>query len=62
MGQTGAEGVLEIWRASLYRLCVPGPRRAVDGGLIDHALNGANAPKSIFDSDADHAAIERVVR
>ncbi len=41
---------------------MPRPRRAAEGGLIYHALNRANARLAIFDSDADYAAFERVLR
>jgi len=41
---------------------MPRPRRAVEGGLIYHGRNRANARVALFDSDADYAAIERVLR
>ncbi len=41
---------------------MPRPRRAAEGGLIDHALNRTNARLAVFASDADYAAFERVLR
>jgi putative transposase len=40
---------------------MPRPRRAAEGGLIYHALNRANARITIFDTDDDYAAFERVL-
>jgi putative transposase len=40
---------------------MPRPRRAAEGGLIDHALNRSAARLTIFDSDDDYAAFERVL-
>jgi putative transposase len=40
---------------------MPRPPRAAEGGLIDHALNRANARMSIFASDDDYAAFLRVL-
>ena len=40
---------------------MPSPPRAAEGGLIEHALNRANAHLTIFACDDDHAAIERVL-
>jgi putative transposase len=37
------------------------PKRAADGGLVYHVLNRANARMTIFESDADYAAFERVL-
>jgi putative transposase len=41
---------------------MPRPRRAAAGGLIYDALSWANAQLAFFDSDADYAAFERVLR
>ena len=47
---------------SLDSLCPMGrPRRADDGGLIDHVLNRANARMTIFGNDGDYEAFERVL-
>jgi putative transposase len=40
---------------------MPRPRRAAEGGLIYHALNRANARRTIFDTDDDYAAFERAL-
>jgi putative transposase len=40
---------------------MPRPRRAAEGGLIYHTLNRATARLTIFDSDDDYAAFERVL-
>jgi putative transposase len=40
---------------------MPRPRRAAEGGLIYHVLNRANVGLTIFESDDDYAAFERVV-
>jgi putative transposase len=40
---------------------MPRPRRAAEGGLIYRALNRANARLSIFETDDDYAAFERVL-
>src|SRR5580698_6912385 len=40
---------------------MPRPRRAAEGGLVYHALNRANARMTIFESDDDYAAFERVL-
>jgi putative transposase len=40
---------------------MPRPRRAAEGGLIYHALNRANARATLFDTDEDYAAFERVL-
>jgi putative transposase len=40
---------------------MPRPRRAAEGGLIYHALNRANARLTIFQTDEDYAAFERVL-
>jgi len=37
------------------------PKRAADGGLIYHVLNRANARSTIFASEADYEAFERVL-
>ena len=37
------------------------PKRAVDGGLIYHVLNRANARMTIFEDDEDYAAFEQVL-
>ncbi len=37
------------------------PKRADDGGLIDHVLNRANARMTIFENDGDYEAFERVL-
>jgi putative transposase len=37
------------------------PKRAVDGGLIYHVLNRANARMTIFQKPEDYAAFERVL-
>ncbi|HKI17855.1 MAG TPA: hypothetical protein VKA15_08235, partial [Isosphaeraceae bacterium] len=40
---------------------MPRPLRAAEGGLIYHALNRANARMTIFGSDDDYAAFQRVL-
>jgi putative transposase len=40
---------------------MPRPPRAAEGGLIYHTLNRANARLTIFASDDDYAAFERVL-
>jgi putative transposase len=40
---------------------MPRPRRAAEGGLIYHALNRANALSTVFETDDDYAAFERVM-
>jgi putative transposase len=40
---------------------MPRPPRAAEGGLIYHALNRANARMTIFASDEDYAAFQRVL-
>ena len=40
---------------------MPRPRRAAEGGLVYHVLNRANARQTIFESDEDYAAFERVL-
>ena len=37
------------------------PKRADDGGLIDHVLNRADARMTIFENDGDYEAFERVL-
>ena len=37
------------------------PRRAAQGGLVDHTLNCANARLSIFEHDGDFTAFERLL-
>jgi putative transposase len=37
------------------------PRRADDGGLIDHVLNRASARMTTFEKDGDYEAFERVL-
>ena len=37
------------------------PKRAAEGGLIYHVLNRANARMTIFESDEDYEAFERVL-
>jgi REP element-mobilizing transposase RayT len=44
-----------------YSQDVPRPRRASEGGLIDHALNRANARLAIFQTDQEYAAFQRVL-
>jgi putative transposase len=40
---------------------MPRPKRAAEGGLIYHVLNRANARLTIFETDDDYAAFERVL-
>jgi len=40
---------------------MPRPLRASDGGVIYHVLNRANARTTIFATDADYAAFEKVL-
>src|SRR5262245_17202221 len=40
---------------------MPRPRRADEGCLVDHAFNRANARASLFDTDEDAAAFQRVL-
>jgi putative transposase len=37
------------------------PKRADDGGLIDHVLNRANARMMSFENDGDYETFERVL-
>lgn len=38
------------------------PTRTVEGGLIYHVLNRANARQTIFEKDADYEAFERILQ
>jgi putative transposase len=40
---------------------MPGPRRAAEAGLIEHALSWANARLAIFWTDEDYADFQRVL-
>jgi putative transposase len=40
---------------------MPRPRRAAEGGLIYHTLNRSNVRLTIFDTEEDYAAFERVL-
>jgi putative transposase len=40
---------------------MPRPRRVAEGGLIYHALNRANACSTVFGTDDDYSAFERVM-
>ena len=57
----GSGAVLGTPLVILYSQDMPRPRRAAEGGLIDHALNRANARLAIFQTDEDYAASQRVL-
>src|SRR5262249_23022236 len=59
--EKGSGTVLDMLVAIPYRERMPRPRRAAEGGLIYHALNRANACLTIFETDADYTAFERVL-
>ena len=48
-------------RQIVYPGDMPRPRRAAEGGLIYHALNRANGRSTVFETDDDYAAFERVM-
>ena len=37
------------------------PRRAAEGGVVYHVLNRANARMTIFETDGDYEAFERII-
>ncbi len=57
----GAGAVLDTPLVILYSHNMARPRRAAEGGLIDHTLNRANARLAIFQTDEDYAAFQRVL-
>ena len=57
----GSGAVLNTPLVIPYSQDMPRPRRAAEAGLINHALNRADAQLAIFQTDEDYAALQRVL-